>query len=136
MVTTSIVTLWKKQAALWGPFAAACAIAIGLAVSARAPGQPPPASEAERRVAFRAIASEEAQMRSDAADAFPSDLWSRDDDFHRRELDRAREWANHHRVRLSDVLAAIDEGLHSHWPHDNGGPLIATVPPCRPRAIY
>jgi hypothetical protein len=74
-------------------------------------------------------------MRSTAADAFPSDLWSRDDDFHRHELDRARAWATHHHLRLGDVLFAVDEGLRSQWPHD-GGPLVATVPPCRPRAIY
>jgi hypothetical protein len=124
-----------RRAAAWAPFAIACAITLALALAARTPQRLPEAGEAERREAFRAIASDEAHMRSDAADAFPCDLWSRDDDFHRRELDRAREWSKQHRVRLGDVLAAIDEGLHSHWPHD-ASPLTASVPPCRPRAVY
>lgn len=131
-----LIARWKEHAAAWGPLAASCAVALGLATGARAPDQPPVATEADRRAAFRAIASDEAAMRSAAADAFPSDLWSRDDDFHRRELDRARGWATHHHLRLSDVLSAVDEGLRSGWPHDNSGPLVATVPPCRPRAIY
>ena len=102
-----VIAGWKKHAASWGAFAASCAVALGLATWARAPEQAP-ATEADRRAAFRAIASDEAGMRSAAADAFPGDLWSRDDDFHRRELDRAREWAKQHHLRLSDVLSAID----------------------------
>ncbi len=122
--------------AAWGTFAASCAVALALAIGARAPERAPAATEADRRAAFRAIASDEGHMRSAAADAFPGDLWSRDDDFHRHELDRAVDWAKEHGVRVSDVLSAIDEGLRSHWPNDNDGPLVATVPPCRPRAVY
>jgi hypothetical protein len=121
----------------WLPATAACAIAVGRAVSAAAPeGPPTEMDEATRRAAFRAVASEETAMRREAAKHFPTDLWSQDDDFHERELRRARDWANAHRARLGDVLSALDEGMRAHWPHDNPRPLVTTVPPCRPRAIY
>ena len=39
-------------------------------------------------------------------------------------------------VRVGDALSAIDQGLREHWPSGSSVPLVATVPPCRPRAIY
>jgi hypothetical protein len=74
--------------------------------------------------------------RREASKTFPSDLWSRDDDFHQRESSRARDWAKSHHARVSDVLSAVDEGLRERWPSGSPGPLSATVPPCRPRAVY
>jgi hypothetical protein len=119
------------------PVGAVCGVALARALSVSPPELPPGAiDEATRRAAFRAVASEEAGLRREAAKAFPTDLWSRDDDFHERELRRARDWAGKHRVRLGDVLGALDDGMHAGWPHDNRGPLVPTVPPCRPRAIY
>ena len=130
-------TRWRVKLRAWAPFAAACAVAVARAVLASPPEQPPPdADESLLHAAFRAVASDEAAMRHDAAKDFPTDLWSRDDNFHERELRKARDWAGKHRVRLGLVLSAVDQGLRSAWPHDNRGPLTTTVPPCRPRAIY
>jgi hypothetical protein len=118
-------------------FGGVCLLALARALSAAPPDQAPGGiDEPTRRAAFRAVASEESASRHDAAKAFPTDLWSRDDDFHERELRKARDWAGKHRVRLGDVLGALDDGLHAGWPSGNRDPLIPTVPPCRPRAIY
>jgi len=120
----------------WAPFALLCAIGLGRALTASAPSQPPSADEAERRDAFRYVASDEAAERREAAKTFPTDLWSRDDDFHQREAKRARDWARTHHVGVGAALSAIDQGLREHWPSGSSVPLVATVPPCRPRAIY
>jgi hypothetical protein len=125
---------WTRGSWLFG---GVCGVALARALSASPPEQAPGfVDEVTRRAAFRWMASEESSLRRDSAKAFPTDLWSRDDDFHERELRRARDWASKHRVRLGEVLDAVDEGMHARWPHDNRGPLIPTVPPCRPRAIY
>ena len=100
----------------WVPFALVCAFGLGRALTANVPAEPPPADVAEK--------------------TFPTDLWSRDDDFHQREAARARDWARTHHMRVGDALSAIDEGLREHWPSGSPTPLVATVPPCRPRAIY
>jgi hypothetical protein len=122
---------------VWAPLAGVGAIALARALVSTPPEQPAGGiDEATRRLAFRAVASEESTMRREAAKTFPTDPWSRDDAFHEKELSRARDWAGKHRVRLGDVLGAVDDGLHAHWPQDNHAPLIPTVPPCRPRAIY
>ena len=84
---------------------------------------------------FSAVASDETSMRHEAAKAFPTDLWSRDDDFHRHEGQKTRDWAGAHHMRLSDAFRALDDGLRSHWPQANRGPLTLSTPPCRPRAI-
>jgi hypothetical protein len=127
----------RVQVRRWVPLAAVCAVAIGRALLGAAPQPLPPiGDQAAEQAAFLALASQEATVRAEAAKAFPTDLWSRDDDFHERELRRARDWAGAHRVRLGDVLRAVDEGMRATWPHKNPTPLVATVPPCRPRAIY
>jgi hypothetical protein len=120
----------------WIPFALVCAVGLGRALTSSVPPPLPPADEAQRREAFRFVASDEAAERHEAAKTFPTDLWSRDDDFHQREAARAREWARTHRVRFADALLGIDEGLRERWPTGSPTPLVATVPPCRPRAIY
>jgi hypothetical protein len=120
----------------WAPFALVCTIALGRALTARVPSRLPPADEALKREVFGYVASDEARERQEAAEAFPCDLWSRDDDFHERETRRARDWARSHRVRFEDALSAIDEGLRERWPSGNPTPPLATVPPCRPRPIY
>jgi hypothetical protein len=120
----------------WAPFTLICALGLGRALTAGVPSQPPVADEAQRRDAFRYVASDEAAERREAAKTFPTDLWSRDDDFHSREAKRARDWARTHHARVGDALSAIDQGLREHWPSGSSVPLVATVPPCRPRAIY
>ena len=120
----------------WSPFLVISAIAVVTTAIAGGPSPAPPADTSLKREAFRAIASDEARMRAEASKVFPTDLWSRDDDFHQRERKRAVEWAGAHHARMEDVLAAIDDGLRSKWPQDSNSEPSATTPPCRPRAIY
>ena len=119
----------------WAPFGVVCSIAVVRSLLAQAVEPFPPIDEPLQREAFRVIASAESTERREAAEAFPTDFWSRDDDFHQLEVKRAREWAKSHRVNLGDALRAVDRGLHEHWPHDNPSPLVTTAPPCHPRPI-
>ena len=120
----------------WVPFAAVCVLGLGRAFTSSIPAPLPAADDAQRREVFRYVASDEGPERREAAKVFPTDLWSRDDDFHQREASRARDWAKSHRVPFGDALSAIDEGLREHWPSGSSTALVVTVPPCRPRAIY
>jgi hypothetical protein len=125
----------------WLFFAAACTFAAARAVVAAPPPVPPPANEAVQRAAFIDIAEHEREMRQDAAKSFPTDPWSQDDAFHDLERKRAITFARGHSVRTGDVLDAIDRGMREGWAQTEeagrtSAPLVATVPPCRPRAIY
>jgi hypothetical protein len=120
----------------WAPLALICAAAIARALLASSPESAPTSDDALDHKLFSAVASDETSMRHEAAKAFPTDLWSRDDDFHRHEGQKVRDWAGAHHMRLSDAFRALDEGLRSRWPQTNPGPLTLTTPPCRPRAIY
>jgi hypothetical protein len=120
----------------WIPLAVVCVVALVRTLASRPDAQPEPLDEAQRREVFKWVASDEGPERREAAKVFPTDLWSRDDDFHQRELVRARDWADSHHARLSDVLSAVDEGLREHWPYGSNVAPLGTVPPCRPRAIY
>jgi hypothetical protein len=121
----------------WIPFCVVCAIALVRAIVARPHDPiPPPIDEAQQRDAFKFVASDESAERREAAKTFPTDLWSRDDDLHQRELKRAQEWARTHHASLGDTLGAVDRGLRERWPHTNPSALVTTTPPCRPRAIY
>lgn len=111
------------------------AVAFVRAATARPPEAPPPAADADLRAAFLAIAGAERDMRRDAAKDFPTDHWSQDDDFHRRELDKARDFARTRRIPLGDVLRAVDDGMRERW-SSAASAMTATVPPCQPRAIY
>jgi len=110
--------------------------ALVRALLARTPESAPESDDALEHRLWSAVASDETSMRHEAAKAFPTDLWSRDDDFHRHEGQKTRDWAGAHHMRLSDAFRTLDEGLRSRWPQANQGPLTLTVPPCRPRAIY
>ena len=94
------------------------------------------ANAAARRAIFEALAPGEASARTDAAGAFPGDPWSADDDFHNHERRAAQSIAAERGFGVADVLRAIDEGLRDHLPSAPREPLIATVPPCRPRPVY
>jgi hypothetical protein len=120
----------------WVPLAAVCVLGLGRALTSSIPAPLPAADDAQRREVFRYVASDEGPERREAAKVFPTDLWSRDDDFHQREASRARDWAKSHHVPFGDALSAIDEGLREHWPSGSSTALVVTVPPCRPRAIY
>lgn len=125
-----------KAVKAWAPFVVVCALAIGRALVAAPPASSPPSDDALDHKLFSAVASEEENMRREAAKGFPTDLWSRDDDFHMLEGRRVREWAGNHHMPLSDAVRAVDEGMRARWPHGNPAPLVTTAPPCRPRAIY
>jgi hypothetical protein len=120
----------------WIPLAIVCAIAVVRALVSSAQALPEPLDDAQRREAYKFVASDETAERREAAKTFPTDLWSRDDDFHQREMVRAIDWANSHHARLADVLSSIDEGLRERWPTGSPVAPAVTVPPCRPRAIY
>lgn len=126
----------RKDVKAWAPFVVVCALAAVRAIVAAAPESALPSDDDMEHKLFRAVASEESNMRHEAAKGFPTDLWSRDDDFHRLEGRRVREWAGNHHMRLSDAMRAVDEGLRARWPQGNPGPLLTSTPPCRPRAIY
>ncbi len=125
-----------KPLSAWGPLVLVSVFALVRALLAQAPESAPGSDDDLEHRLFTAVASEETSMRHEAAKAFPTDLWSRDDDFHRHEGQKTRDWAGAHHMRLSDAFRALDEGLRSRWPHGNQGPLTLTTPPCRPRAIY
>jgi hypothetical protein len=120
----------------WAPLGVVIAFALVRALLARTPESAPESDDALEHRLFSAVASDETSMRHEAAKAFPTDLWSRDDDFHRHEGQKTRDWAGAHHMRLSDAFRALDEGLRARWAQANQGPLTLTVPPCRPRAIY
>ena len=107
----------------------------------RAQSAPPPPrgpdrqlSQEERVATFAALASSEPTWRREAEIQFPGDVWSQDDDFHRREGTFARETATTRGVPVEEVLRAIDEGLHGELGMSHQ--LVATVPPCKPRPFY
>jgi hypothetical protein len=113
------------------------AVATAVVVAARVPASRASfrADEATRRAFFDAAARAEPGMRARAADGFPGDIWSQDDDFHNAEQRLAGDLAARHGAGVADVLRAIDEGLRERWPVA-GPPPRTTVPPCHPRPEY
>jgi len=109
-------------------------VAVVRAATASGPAPGHPLSDEQAHAVYRDLASRERGMRREAAVAFPGDLWSQDDDFHRRENDTARDFASHKEVRLDDVVRAVDDGMKQRWPAPSRP--VATVPPCRPRLSY
>ncbi len=101
-----------------------------------------PAGESARATIFLRFLGEEPILRRKSAEEFPADEWSQDDAFHGHELALARGLANEHKVRLGDVLRALDEGHRApvgpfNAPHESVLKAMRPgVPPCRPRPIY
>jgi hypothetical protein len=93
------------------------------------------ADEKTRRGFFEALARAEPGMRATAAENFPGDLWSADDDFHSFEMRLAHELAARAGLDVPEVLRAIDDGIRERWPVDGPRPQ-ATAPPCHPRPIF
>jgi hypothetical protein len=119
----------------WAPLVVVCSTAVIRAATATAPSAPLPATDAESRAAFDSMAGREVVWRREAAKEFPTDHWSQDDDFHRRERDAANDYARSHHVSVGDVLQAVDDGMREHWSRAASF-MVPTVPPCQPRAIY
>jgi len=121
-----------------GPAFAFGIVAIAMIRAATAPTPPEAAraSVATRRAAFADMANDEGSERTEAAHAFPGDLWSQDDDFHGKEQKRARTVASKRGMPLGDVLSAVDEGVRQKWPPLPRVSLKPGVVPCRPRLSY
>ena len=117
-------------------FGAIVLVAMGRAATAASLPDARPASDEIQKEVFAVLAAEERAMRRDAAKDFPADAWSQDDAFHNLEYKRARALAGERGIRFSDVLLAIDEGMHKQWPHVSDAWQKPTVPPCRPRPIH
>jgi hypothetical protein len=116
-------------------FPLVCAVALGRALLTPAPPPRDRASDAVKREAFADFRTHERESRRKAAHDFPTDPWSEDDAFHAYESDRARAFADKHHVTKTDVFDALDEGMRAQ--HARGDKtMLATVPPCHPRAIY
>ena len=112
-----------------------CLIATGRAVTAAEPPSAPAADAGLKRDIFSAFRAKEAENREKAANDFPTDPWSSDDAFHAYEDDRAQELCKKYHASKTDVLAALDDGMRNEHAHGNR-PMLPTVPPCHPRAIY
>jgi hypothetical protein len=111
-------------------------VALGRALTSPGPADARPLPQAMRLDAYRWIAGHEQAMRDHAMADYPADAWSQDDHFHSSERERANQFASTHRVRRQDVFRAFDDGMRERWPVPDAGVVRATVPPCRPRAIY
>jgi hypothetical protein len=109
-------------------------LAVVRVATARPPEDGKAITDAVAHDVYRDVTGRERTMRRDAAVKFPGDLWSQDDDFHERENEQVRSIASGKGVRFTDVVRAVDDGMHAHWA-TNVQP-IATVPPCRPRLSY
>jgi hypothetical protein len=124
-----------RRLVAWAALAAVVAIAAARAASAPRAASAFGADERTRRALFEAVTRAEPAIRQRAARGFPGDLWSADDDFHNQELRLAEALAFQHGVSVADVLRAVDEGLHAHWPVTGPAPS-PTSPPCHPRPVY
>ena len=125
----------RMRALGWAALGAAVIAALVVAATSPSTAVPFRADERTRRALYEAITRAEPGLRVQTAENFPGDLWSADDDFHNAELRMAQGLAASRGVGVADVLRAIDEGLHEHWPVP-GPPPSVTSPPCHPRPDY
>ncbi len=117
----------------------ALTVALGCTalVSYRAATVPAPrparaATVDERAEIAREVAKDERAWINETTQNFPSDSWSQRDDFHGRELRKVQELAHEKKVRVEDVLRAVDEDIHA------GTTKLrrANAVPCKPRPFY
>lgn len=93
-----------------------------------------PLAATERGLVEAALAAAEPDLRRAAAEAFPGDRWSADDDFHNHELALVRQLAATQSVPVAAVWDALDDALRLQAQGASGPPVMrATVPPCHPR---
>ena len=111
-------------------------VAVTRALTVESVGAAPPLSDDLARQAWADFASREPAWRESAAEQFPTDPWSQDDDFFASERGHATSWANEHGVSRQSVFFAIDRGMREKWPLPSGVTQPrARVAPCRPRAL-
>ena len=106
------------------------------AATATAPAADRQATPAERAALSAEAAILEPRWERAAQRAYPGDLWSQSDDFHGREKRWAQAVARRLKIRVDDVLGAIDEGLRSQTGDTSGGRRRRGVSPCKPRPFY
>jgi hypothetical protein len=88
-------------------------------------------SDEEREKIGNALAALEPSWAERAAEAFPGDVWSQEDDFARIEHEQAQAQARKYGASMGDVLRAIDESLRIR----SAGRRVG-VSPCKPRPFY
>lgn len=86
--------------------------------------------EIRRKIFAEMAAAEIADRERDKRlNTWKGHLWSQEDDRGWRERVLARAIAQRHRVSLTQVFLAFEEGIRAKWPSPEGQPLPATVPP-------
>ena len=110
----------------------AFAIVVGRVRSAKPPVIGHPATPIEKLDIAANVASKEGAWRKRSEENFPRDHWSQRDDFAGKESTYVEEMAATYKVRLEDVLRAIDEDIHENGGEGRG----ANVVPCKPRPFY
>src|SRR5262245_41323249 len=66
------------------------------------------ATPVERAEIAQTIASLESTWSNETTQNFPADSWSQRDDFHGREYKKVQEISKEKRIRIEDVLRAVD----------------------------
>ncbi len=123
--------------------AAAIVIGCTLVVTVRVALAPAPvprrhATPEERAEIAEAIAVAERTWAEETVQNFPADRWSQRDDFHGREYRKVQEIADEKRIRIEDVLRAVDDDIHRRQAKSGGDPdeRNAGAIPCKPRPFY
>jgi hypothetical protein len=89
--------------------------------------------DSARREIFREIATGEPTARVRAAQHFPGDPWSTEDDRAAFERDTVRGIALRRQTSLSQVYLVLDEGIREHWLGPDGHTLSPQSYPLAPR---
>lgn len=119
--------------------AVGCALVVLVrAATVAAPAPRRTATPAERIELATAVAAKEPAWTTETTQNFPADNWSQRDDFHGREYRTLMELANQKRVRLEDVIRAVDDDLHAKGVSSPHAPDLraARAVPCKPRPFY
>lgn len=93
-------------------------------------------SESVARQMYLEVTDREAEDRRSAALRFQGSAWSQQDEFHAKEKGTMRYVANLHRMSISSVLGAVDQGMRERWPTHANAAVSQEVIPCRPRLAY
>jgi hypothetical protein len=93
------------------------------------------ATPEERAEVALTIASFEPGWMDETAQNFPADRWSQRDDFHGREFRKIEELAKEKRIRVEDVLRALDDDIHQRRSSSRQDRHADAVP-CKPRPFY
>ena len=115
---------------------AAASVACWRAARASADPEVVSGDEAVARQAFNDVTSRETSERRQAALHYPGSNWSQQDDFHEQERTAILAYADSHKVTLSTVMSALDEGMRESWRPPGDVTISQRIVPCRPRLNY